>query len=128
MPRRVRAIVRARESIALAALTSALAGVVVAVTGTGADLLHRLSFQLDPGVRRSGLFRLDPMVAIAVPLAGGLVFGVAVELIARRARSARSARSRRRYAAELERRRQELVGEGWQEERRRSLAFVHRTR
>jgi len=35
-----------------------------------------------PGVRLSVLLRLDPMVAISVPLAGGLVFGVARELIA----------------------------------------------
>jgi CIC family chloride channel protein len=85
IPRRLRALVRARESslIGLAALVGALAGLVVAAMGIGVDWLHHLFFQLDPGVRLSGLLRLDPLVAISVPLAGGLVFGVARELIAR---------------------------------------------
>jgi CIC family chloride channel protein len=85
IPRRLRAIVRARESslIALAALVGAIAGAVVAIMGTGVDLLHRLFFQLDPGVRLSGLLRLDPMLAISVPLAGGLALGIAGELLAR---------------------------------------------
>ena len=76
---------RAREAslIALAALVGASAGLVVAAMGTGVDLLHRLFFHLEPGVRLSGLLRLDPLVAISVPLVGGLVFGVARELIAR---------------------------------------------
>jgi len=50
--------------------------------GTGVDTLHRLLFHLDPGVRLSGLVRLDPVVAISVPLLGGLAFGIARELIA----------------------------------------------
>ena len=85
IPRRLRAIVRARESslIVLAALVGAIAGVVVALMSTGVDVLHRLFFHLDPGMRLSGVLRLDPVVAIAVPLAGGLVFGIAGELIAR---------------------------------------------
>ena len=85
IPRRLRALVRARESslIVLAALVGAIAGVVVAVMGTAVDLLHRLFFQLEPGVRLSGVLRLDPAIAIAVPLAGGLAFGIASELIAR---------------------------------------------
>src|SRR5579864_5295254 len=85
IPRRLRAIVRARESslIALAALVGALSGVVVAAMGTGVDLLHRLLFQLDAGVRLSGLLRLDPVLAISVPLAGGLALGIAAEVIAR---------------------------------------------
>jgi CIC family chloride channel protein len=85
VPRRLRAIVRARESslIALAALVGAGAGLVVAAMSTGVDVLHQLFFRLDPGVRLSGLLKLDPLVAISVPLAGGIVFGVARELIAR---------------------------------------------
>jgi CIC family chloride channel protein len=85
IPRRLRALVRARESslIALAVLVGAIAGLVVAAMSTGVDWLHRLLFQLEPGVRLSGLLRLDPLVAISVPLAGGLVFGIARELIAR---------------------------------------------
>ena len=85
VPRRLRAAVRARESslIALAALAGALAGLVAAGMGTAVDLLHELFFHLDPGVHLSGMPRLDPVVAISVPLIGGAVFGVVRELIAR---------------------------------------------
>ena len=85
IPRRLRAMVRARELslIALAALVGAIAGLVVAAMSTGVDVLHQLLFGLDPGVRLSGLLRLDPVVALTVPLAGGAVFGIATELIAR---------------------------------------------
>jgi len=76
-------VVRARESslIALAAVVGAIAGLVVTAMGAGVDTLHRLFFQLEPGVRLSGLLRLDPAIAISVPLVGGLVFGIARELI-----------------------------------------------
>ena len=85
IPRRLRAVVRARESslIALAALVGAIAGLVVAAMSIGVDVLHQLLFRLDPGERLSGLLRLDPVVALTVPLAGGAVFGIATELIAR---------------------------------------------
>ena len=77
-------MVRARESslIALAAVVGAIAGLVVTAMGAGVDTLHRLLFHLEPGVRLSGLLRLDPFVAISVPLVGGLAFGIARELIA----------------------------------------------
>jgi chloride channel protein, CIC family len=83
IPRRLRAVVRARESslIVLAALVGAIAGLVVTAMGTGVDTLHRLLFHLGPGERLSGLLRLDPVIAISVPLAGGIVFGIARELI-----------------------------------------------
>ena len=85
IPRRLRAVVRARESslIALAALVGAISGLVVSAMSTAVDILHQLFFHLDAGVRLSGLLRLDPLTAISVPLAGGLVFGVARDLIAR---------------------------------------------
>jgi CIC family chloride channel protein len=85
IPRRLRALVRARESslIALAAVVGAIAGLVVTAMGAGVDTLHWLLFQLEPGVRLSGVLRLDPAIAISVPLVGGLVFGIARELIAR---------------------------------------------
>jgi CIC family chloride channel protein len=63
IPQRLRAIVRARES-------------------STPVLMHRLFIHLDAGARLSGLLRLDPIVAISVPLGGGLVFGIARELIA----------------------------------------------
>ena len=77
-------MVRARESslIALAAVVGAIAGLVVTAMGAGVDTFHRLFFQLEPGVRLSGLLRLDPAIAISVPLVGGLVFGITRELIA----------------------------------------------
>jgi chloride channel protein, CIC family len=84
IPRRLRAFVRARESslIALAALVGAVAGLVVTVMGTAVDVLHRLLFHLDVGELLSGVMRLDPLIALSVPLAGGLLFGIARELIA----------------------------------------------
>jgi CIC family chloride channel protein len=85
MPRRLRAFVRARESslIVLAVLVGAAAGLIVFAMGAGVDILHRLFFHLPPGVRLSGLAHLDPVFAISVPLAGGIVFGIARELITR---------------------------------------------
>jgi len=67
----------------LAALVGAFAGLVVSAKSTGVDVLHHLFFHLDPGARLSGLPKLDPLVAISVPLAGGLIFGIARQLIAR---------------------------------------------
>ena len=85
VPRRLRAIVRARESslILLAAIVGACAGLVVAVMGTGVDILHRLFFGLQPGQRLSGLITLDPRVAFAVPFLGGIAFGLLTALVAR---------------------------------------------
>ena len=84
IPRRLRAVVRARKLslVVLAALVGSIAGLVVTAMGTGVDTLHRLLFHLEPGVRLSGLLKLDPMVAISVPLLGGIAFGMARELIA----------------------------------------------
>ena len=85
IPRRLRAIVRARESslIALAALVGVIAGLVVAAMGTAVDLLHQVFFHLAPGERLSARLTLDPALAISVPLLGGLVFGGGYELIKR---------------------------------------------
>lgn len=86
VPRRLRAIVRARESslILLAGVAGAMAGVVVALMGAGVDLLHSLFFRLPFGERLSAVNSLNPFVALAVPCVGGLVLGVASVLIARR--------------------------------------------
>ena len=85
IPRRLRALVRARESslIALAALVGALAGLVVAVMGAAVDLLHELFFQLAPGERLSGRLTLNPWLAVLVPVTGGIIFGIANEVIKR---------------------------------------------
>ena len=85
IPRRLRALVRARESslIALAALVGALAGLVVAGMGTAVDLLHQLFFHLEHGERLSARLTLNPILALSVPLLGGILFGAATELIRR---------------------------------------------
>jgi CIC family chloride channel protein len=85
IPRRLRALVRARESslIALAVLVGAIAGLVVAVMGTTVDLLHEILFNLQPGERLSARLTLDPALALSVPLLGGLLFGVSTEIIRR---------------------------------------------
>jgi chloride channel protein, CIC family len=78
-------MVRARESslILLAALVGVLGGAVVAGMGIGVDILHETFFQLSPGERLSGRLTLDPWLAVLVPLSGGIIFGIASEVIAR---------------------------------------------
>jgi len=85
IPRRLRAVVRARESslVALAALVGVLAGLVVAAMGQSVDLLHELFFDLEHGERLSARLALNPYLALSVPLLGGLIFGVATEIIRR---------------------------------------------
>jgi len=85
IPRRLRAMVRARESslILLAALVGAIAGVVVAAMGNGVDLLHEYFFNLEHGERLSARLTLNPILALSVPLIGGLIFGASSELINR---------------------------------------------
>jgi CIC family chloride channel protein len=85
IPRRLRALVRARESslIALATLVGALAGLVVAAMGTTVDLLHTSFFNLNPGERLSARLSLDPVLTLSVPVLGGFLFGAATEVIRR---------------------------------------------
>jgi chloride channel protein, CIC family len=85
IPRRLRALVRARESslVALATLVGVIAGVVVALMGEAVDLLHQLFFRLEPGEHLSARLTLNPVLAFCVPLLGGLIFGVTAELIRR---------------------------------------------
>jgi len=86
VPRRLRAIVRAREFsiIVLAAIVGVLAGLVVVVMGTAVGFMHLTAFGLDPGERLSGRFSLDPLRAFVAPCLGGLLFGVATAYISRR--------------------------------------------
>ncbi len=85
IPRRLRAVVRARESslVALAALVGVIAGLVVAGMGTAVDLLHELFFDLQHGERLSARLVLNPYLALSVPLLGGVIFGAASEIIRR---------------------------------------------
>src|ERR1700689_1396244 len=68
IPRRLRALVRARESslVALAVLVGAIAGLVVAVMGNTVDLIHEVLFHLQPGERLSARLTLDPAPAVSV--------------------------------------------------------------
>jgi CIC family chloride channel protein len=83
IPRRLRAVVRARESslILLAALVGVLGGVVVAAMGDAVDLLHEYFFNLQHGERLSARLVLNPVLALSVPLVGGVIFGITTELL-----------------------------------------------
>ncbi|TXL78880.1 chloride channel protein [Vineibacter terrae] len=85
IPRRLRALVRSRETslVVLAALIGTAAGLVVVSMSVGVDFLHRTFFELSPGERLSAHRMLDPVRALAVPVAGGLAFGLAMALLAR---------------------------------------------
>ena len=67
----------------LAALVGVIAGLVVAGMGNAVDLLHVLFFNLQHGERLSGRLLLNPVLALSVPLVGGLLFGISSEIIAR---------------------------------------------
>jgi chloride channel protein, CIC family len=86
VPRRLRAIVRARETslVVLASIVGLIAGLVVAAMSRSVDLLHALFFGLEPGERLSAHISINPLYAFSVPLVGGLLLGVANRLIARR--------------------------------------------
>ena len=86
VPRRLRAIVRARESsvIVLAAIVGVIAGLVVAAMGELVALMHLSFFGLDPGERLSGRVSLNPYYAFLTPCFGGLLFGLATAYVTRR--------------------------------------------
>jgi chloride channel protein, CIC family len=85
VPRRLRAIVRARETglVVLAAVVGAVGGVVVVIMATGVDLLHVAFFGLFPGERLSARTSLDPLYTFLVPPLGGLLLGLASVALAR---------------------------------------------
>jgi len=78
-------VVRARESslILLAALVGVLGGLVVAAMGDTVDLLHEYFFNLQHGERLSARLTLNPLLALSVPLIGGVIFGITAEVIGR---------------------------------------------
>jgi CIC family chloride channel protein len=79
VPRRLRAIVRARETslVVLAAFVGVAAGVVVVIMAAGVDLLHAAFFRTIPGERLSARMSLDPPYTFVVPMLGGLALGLA---------------------------------------------------
>ncbi|HKB22510.1 MAG TPA: chloride channel protein, partial [Methyloceanibacter sp.] len=76
---------RARESglALLGGVIGALGGLVVAAMGWGVSELHWWLFAVPPGERLSALTSLEPLRAITVPLVGGLIFGLALLVLAR---------------------------------------------
>ena len=82
-PQRLRAFVRAHEVslIALAAVIGALAGLVVVAMGSLVELMHEVLFGIGHGDRLSSQITIDPVRALVVPAAGGLILGVALLLI-----------------------------------------------
>ncbi len=85
VPRRLRALVRAREvgTVALAAVVGAVAGLVVTLMGAIVTGLHRLFFALPSGTRLSASQTIDPLHALVVPAVGGLLLGIAGLLVLR---------------------------------------------
>jgi CIC family chloride channel protein len=51
--------------------------------GEAVDLLHELFFNLQHGERLSARLTLNPILALSVPVAGGIIFGISSELIKR---------------------------------------------
>jgi CIC family chloride channel protein len=85
VPQALRALVRAREYglIAVAAIVGVLAGLVVAAMGFGVSILHWLLFGIPLGERLSAVTKLDPVTALAVPMLGGMAFGLALWVLVR---------------------------------------------
>ncbi len=85
VPQAIRALVRAREYglIVIAAVIGALAGLVVAAMAFGVSLLHALLFGVRLGERLSALSKLDPLSALAIPMFGGMIFGLALFVLVR---------------------------------------------
>jgi CIC family chloride channel protein len=67
----------------LAAVVGALGGLAVAAMGDAVDLLHEYFFDLQHGERLSARLMLNPVLALSVPLIGGVIFGIATEVIRR---------------------------------------------
>jgi CIC family chloride channel protein len=84
-PRRLRTLVRARESslIVLAAIVGVLGGALVSAMSAAVNFLHEVFFNLPRGARLSAQMSLDPLHAIAVPAIGGLLFGLSLLLLQR---------------------------------------------
>jgi CIC family chloride channel protein len=84
-PRRLRALIRARESglIVIAAAIGAMSGLFVAAMSSAVEILHAVLFALPAGTRLSAQTSLDPLRAVAVPALGGLVLGLVLGLLLR---------------------------------------------
>lgn len=85
-PRWLRLFVRARawSLLVLAALVGVSGGLVATAMGMAVELLHRLLFGLGPGESLSAHPSLSPILALGVPVLGGLGFGLVSAAIARK--------------------------------------------
>ncbi len=85
IPPLLRALVRADEIwlALLAAVVGIFAGLGVALINEISFLMHQYLFDLGWGMELSETPRLDPLRAIAVPVLGGLVFGISLWVLAR---------------------------------------------
>ncbi|MFK0278707.1 chloride channel protein [Ensifer sp. NPDC090286] len=81
----MRAFVRRYESglLVLGAVSGLAAGLVVVTMGVVAQGLHTLIFGVPLGERLSGLTALDARIALSAPVAGGVILGVLIFIIAR---------------------------------------------
>ena len=77
-PQTLRALVRRDELwlVALAAIAGLAAGAVVWAMNTVTQAMHRGLFHLPPGGRLSSATSVEPMLALAVPIGGGLLMGL----------------------------------------------------
>ncbi|MDE1895617.1 MAG: chloride channel protein [Rhodospirillales bacterium] len=85
IPPLLRALVRADEVwlALLAAAVGVFAGLGVALINEISFLMHQNLFDLGRGMELSETPKLDPLRAIAVPVLGGLVFGISLWVLAR---------------------------------------------
>ncbi len=86
LPHWMRTFVRARETgLAIAGLFVGLvSGVLVGLIANGAQLAHEILFNLGRDERLSAQVSLEPIRALAVPVAGGLLLALVVWLVGAR--------------------------------------------
>lgn len=84
-PRWLRRFIRARSVslLPLAAVIGVFSGIVVTAMGSAVDGLHRLFFALGPGEFLSAQKAVEPVLAMGIPMLGGLCFGLVSAVIAR---------------------------------------------
>lgn len=85
-PRWLRLFVRARawSLLVLAAIAGVAGGLVATVMGKSVEFLHEVLFELGPGESLSAHPSLSPMLALGVPVIGGLGFGLVSAAIRRK--------------------------------------------
>lgn len=85
-PRWLRLFVRARawSLLVLAAIAGVAGGLVATAMGKSVEFLHEVLFELGPGESLSAHPSLSPMLALGVPVIGGLGFGLVSAAIRRK--------------------------------------------